>query len=262
MEDNNKKIEDESETQEIYRDNEKLSEENEKIIISKDLKEISQIKIHLSMELSTYSERFTSDLKEKKNQIIPENVQIVQCIGMWNNMIYPDNDNKERRIYKLSNDLSSYVVLLSGKAEKLNSLLTILHQMVKKIREDLNYPELKEIIKIPVYEEFNMTIPLVLKSIVEIGLFYKVTTHVYKFVISKWKNIKIPFTSFKFVLKWASQIGGLILGTVISGVIDIGIKLMMDAIFADEELKEIDKQKDSWTNKDSDGIPRADNDVL
>ncbi|CAG8703799.1 27540_t:CDS:1 [Dentiscutata erythropus] len=76
-----------------------------------------------------------------------------------------------------------------------------------------------------------MTIPYVLKSVVEIGIFYKVTTHAYKFTVSKWKNVRIPFTSFKFALKWAPRIAGLILGAVISSVIDIGIKLMIDAIF-------------------------------
>ncbi|CAG8703808.1 27541_t:CDS:1 [Dentiscutata erythropus] len=92
------------------------------------ISKILQTRILLSIEISTYFERFTSDFKtteENENEIIPENVQIVQCMGVWDDMLYSNNKN---RVYELSDDLSSYIVRLAAKAEKLDSLLTILHQ--------------------------------------------------------------------------------------------------------------------------------------
>ncbi|CAG8806542.1 27083_t:CDS:1, partial [Dentiscutata erythropus] len=115
-------------------------------------KKTSLPKIPQEMKIIPLSYSDSSEEKFVLKGGLKNNSNLTTMMGMWDDVLYPDNENRERRVYELANDINSYSVELAGKTEKLDSLFTILNQKLEELGDDLDYPELKQKTEIPIYE--------------------------------------------------------------------------------------------------------------
>ncbi|CAG8649851.1 2361_t:CDS:1 [Dentiscutata heterogama] len=140
MKEDNKKIEKESETQEIYRDNEMLLEKNKKIIISKDLKSLKD----------------NPDLETK--------------MSVFDDVLYTDNKNRLKRANELQNDIKTYMVELAKKKDKLDSILKNLKEKLDHISEQLDISKIPYIKK-EVYEDSTLLLSTKIEFISDFIIF-------------------------------------------------------------------------------------------
>ncbi|CAG8519518.1 2782_t:CDS:2 [Dentiscutata heterogama] len=163
---------------------------------------------------------------------LENNPDVETKMGVFEPLFYPDNQNRLQRVNELANDIRTFSVELIDKKDKLDFELERLKEILEKIGDDLEFFKLKEEIKIPIYKEYDFTVPLVIKYIIESLIVIKASNLAYKFALMKnFEHIRIPFTSFKFKFRWAPHIFGLAVGGVIGVALDFGIDLILDSIF-------------------------------
>ncbi|CAG8598162.1 11897_t:CDS:2 [Dentiscutata erythropus] len=133
-----------------------------------------------------------------------ENNPDLETQEIFDDILYPDNEKRERRACELQDDIKLYVNNLIEKGEMLNSIFENLKQKLDLIEDELNFSELKEEITIPIYQEYNFSISKIIKYVFDIEVFSKVTNHAYKFILMKRKDVKIPFDNFGF--SWTSEV--------------------------------------------------------
>ncbi|CAG8758882.1 22460_t:CDS:2 [Dentiscutata erythropus] len=110
----------------------------------------------------------SEEISKKKNDL-----NDLKTLGMFEDVFFPDNKNREKRVNKLKNDIRMFLVELAGKKEKLDSFFTILQETLNRIAVDVDFSELKEQVEKPFYNDHSVLFSKILIFILDFTVAYK-----------------------------------------------------------------------------------------